>query len=821
MAASEPTSAHDRLAKYREMRDFARTPEPSTAEAEPSPGLPRFVIQEHHATALHWDFRLERDGVLVSWAIPKGLPLDPKTNHRAIHTEDHPLAYAEFEGDIPAGSYGAGRVIAWDHGTYETHKFRDDEVMVTLHGSRIHGRYILFPTGDNGWMVHRMDPPEDPGREPMPRHLAPMLCRPSKLPRDDQQYAFEVKWDGIRALSYVEGGRIRLESRNGLDITKQFPELRFLGESLGAREVVLDGEIVAPSESGAPSFERLQARLGLKGEALVRRRAKESPVVYMIFDVLYLDGRVTMPLPYRERRRLLQSLGLQGPSWRVSEFHEGGGAAMFEATKQQGLEGVVAKRLDSAYHPGKRTPAWLKVKHANRQELVIGGWTPGEGGRQSTLGAILVGHYDGTPDEAAARGEPQQLLFAGRVGSGFDEPALAALLARLRPLEQPENPFADPRDIPRESHFTRPEVVAEVEFTEWTRSGTLRHPVFKGLRLDKDPREIVREDTMPLDDTAAEPPPPTTPAAAPATSPRTLVEVEGHQLSLSNLDKVLYPAAAFTKAQVIDYYTRIAPVLLPHLQDRPLTLKRYPDGVAAPFFYEKECPSHRPPWVRTTPIWSESNRKTVNYCLANDLATVVWLANLATLELHPLLARKDDVQRPLSVVFDLDPGPPAGIVECARVALLLRELFDAFGLQTFAKTSGSKGMQVYLPLNTPVTYAETKPFAHAVAALLEGRHRDLVVSTMTKSQRAGKVFIDWSQNHDSKTTVSVYSLRAMERPTVSTPVEWAEVEAAASTGDRSLLSFEAAAVLSRVAAKGDLFAPMLTLEQALPSLSPG
>ena len=305
---------------------------------------------------------------------------------------------------------------------------------------------------------------------------------------------------------------------------------------------------------------------------------------------------------------------------------------------------------------------------------------------------------------------------------------------------------------------------------------------------------------------------------SPAAASTLEVTVEGRQLKLSNLDKVLYPEAGFTKGQVVDYYTRVAPVLLPHLRQRALTLKRYPNGVDGQFFYEKNCPKHRPPWVETVAVWSGRNQADVNYCLANDLPTLVWVANLASLELHTSLSWADDVQRPSMLVFDLDPGPPATIVECAKVAFWLRELFDGWGLQAFPKTSGSKGLQIYVPLNTPVTYQETKPFAHALARMLEDRHGELVVSSMKKELRHGKVLIDWSQNDDSKTTVCVYSLRARPRPTVSTPVSWDEVERMLAAEDPDLLVFDADDVLKRMEQSGDLFEPVLKLEQALPTL---
>lgn len=831
--AEKATEPDEKLGQYRSMRDFSKTAEPSGGEPVPDSRAPRFVIQEHHATALHWDFRLERDGVLVSWAVPKGLPRDPKANNLAVHTEDHPLSYIDFEGEIPEGEYGGGKVYLWDHGTYEEHKFRDAEVMVTLHGQRVQGKYVLFQTDGKNWMVHRMDPPQDPDREPMPEQIVPMLAKLSGLPKKDgDAYGYEVKWDGVRAIGYVEGGRIRLSSRNLLDITKQYPELRELGELLGAREVVLDGEIVALNDDGVPSFERLQPRMHLTRPNDIRRRMQDTPVVYMIFDLLYLDGRSTMALPYTERRKLLEGLELAGEHWQAPPYVAGNGEAMVAASKAQGLEGVVAKRLDSPYEPGRRSAAWLKVKNFNRQEFVIGGWTPGAGSREDTLGAVLLGYYDRTPEQAEASGEPQRFCLAGKVGTGFNDRQLHDLLRTLERSRRETSPF-DIGQPEGGSQFVEPELVCEVDFAEWTDAGTLRHPSFKGLRDDKPPRAIVRE--RPGDASTDDPPvvvgkpgvgsrsaraSGTTPSRAgrrAGEGQRVDVEIEGRRLVLSNLEKEMYEGTGFAKAQVIEYYTRIAPVLLPHLRDRPMTLKRYPNGSHNAFFYEKNAPSHRPEWVQTGLVVTGSGDR-VNFVLINDLPTLVWAANLAALELHPLLARATSVLCPLAVVFDLDPGPPADIIDCCEVALILRDLFATLGLECFAKTSGSKGMQLYVPLNTETSYDETKPFANAIARLLEREHRDKVVSTMAKSARIGKVFIDWSQNDDHKSTIAVYSLRARERPTVSTPVTWDEVEAALSARDAALLRFESGAVLGRVERMGDLFAPLLTLEQHLPAL---
>ncbi|HLL92192.1 MAG TPA: DNA ligase D [Solirubrobacteraceae bacterium] len=776
-----------RLNPYRGKRDFAATPEPPAAAPTAQTGQdgdtigarqPRFVIHEHDASRLHWDLRLERDGALASWALPKGLPDAPGENRFAAHTEDHPLEYLEFHGVIPKGNYGAGRMGIWDHGTYECLKWEPRKVEVALHGQRVDGRYALFPI-DSGeqpkdWMIHRMDPPADPAREPMPTRIVPMLARAGQLPADDPSWAYEIKWDGIRAIVYSQPGELHLHSRNLNDITDSYPELARLGRALGSHSAVLDGEIVAFDAHARPSFSALAQRMHVASRTQAKRLATATPVTYVIFDLLWLDGHSVMGLTYEQRRELLAALDLNGERWQTPEHVVADGAALLAASAEQGLEGIVAKRLDSTYEPGMRSGAWVKVKRVGRQELVVGGWIPGKGKRTDTIGALLLGVHE--PNGA--------LRYVGRVGSGFSERELTRLKRLLAPLARKSSPFSAGERPPREAVFCQPRLVVEVEFASWTDGGSLRAPVYKGLREDKRPQDVVPE-------------------------------VAGREVKLSNLDKLMYPHARLTKRGLIEYYAAIAPVLLPHLQGRALTVTRWPDGVDGKSFFQKQAPAHRPEWVATAAIPAGS--KTIDYTLCNDLATLVWLANLAAIELHTPLARAHAVQRPTMLVFDLDPGAPANIVQCCHVAVQLHGMFENLGLRTFAKTSGSKGLQVYLPLNRDdVTFARTKPFAKAVAELLEDAEPDLVVSRMTKAKRTGKVLIDWSQNDANKTTVCVYSLRATERPSVSTPVSWEEIQATLRSGDPEQLRFEAGAVLDRVAERGDLFAPLLSLVQELP-----
>ncbi len=807
-AEQAPGAAHARLKRYRAKRDFSRTPEPAPGGAASDGDAPRFVIHEHQARRLHWDLRLEREGALASWALPKGLPEAPKDNRFAAHTEDHPLDYLDFHGEIPKGEYGAGSMTIWDQGTYDCLKWEPRKIEVALHGQRLHGRYALFAIGEGegDWMIHRMDPPDDPNREPMPGHLAPMLARAGALPEHDEHWAFEIKWDGVRALAYSRPGELRLESRNLNEITDRYPELARLNRALSSHSAILDGEVVAFDAAGRPSFEALQRRMHLASAAQVKRIAASAPVTYMIFDLLWLDGHSLLDLTYLERRELLAALQLSGERWQTPAHHVADGAALLAASAEQGLEGIVAKRLDSTYQPGLRSSAWVKIKTTARQEFVIGGWLPGSGRRSERIGALLLGVYE--PDG--------RLRYVGRAGSGLSDAELERLAALLQPLQRPDSPFSAGPKPPRGAIYCEPRLVAEIEFTEWTAGGNLRHPTYKGLREDKRAEEVVREglggdsehsrpaasETLRLPDPSAE---------------TASVVIEGRELRLSNLRKVLYPQSGFTKRELIEYYAAIAPALLGHLAGRPLTVTRWPDGVEGKSFFQKQAPAHRPGWVRTATVPSES--KPIDYTLADDLPTLVWLANLAAIELHTPLARAEAMDRPTALVFDLDPGPPAGVLECARVALRLAGMFENLGLKAYVKTSGSKGLQVYLPLNHPeASYAQTKPFALAVAELLAGEEPELVVSRMTKAKRTGKVLIDWSQNDRRKTTVCVYSLRATERSRVSTPVGWEELEAALAASDPTLLSFEAPAVLTRVADRGDLFGPVLSVVQQLPAV---
>jgi bifunctional non-homologous end joining protein LigD len=546
----------------------------------------------------------------------------------------------------------------------------------------------------------------------------------------------------------------------------------------------------------------------LHAPSAVRRHAKQIQVTYVIFDLLYIEGRSVSRLPYRRRRALLEGLELQGPSWQTPANHLGDGQQLLELTAARGLEGLIAKRLESEYRPGARSQDWLKIKNVHRQEFVIGGWLEGEGHRER-LGALLLGYQE-------RQGSGTALRYAGRVGSGFSDQQVEDLSSALALRARSGSPFSLGQP-PRGAHFVEPELVAEVEFSGWTRQGILRHSVFKGLRDDKPGEQVLLEPpVLPATDPDGESDAPYTTVSENAQSTR--IEVQGRALKLTNRTKVLYPSSGFTKGQLIDYYVALAPVLLGHLAGRPLTLKRYPSGIHGKHFFQKHCPVHRPEWVRTVPVWSENHGELIDYCLADDLPTLIWLANLASIELHTSLSRVPELDRPTMIVFDLDPGAPAGLRDCCRVALWIRELLEALGLKSVVKTSGVKGLQVYLPLNSPVSYQDTKPFAHAIARLLEDEHPELVISRMARKLREGRVLIDWSQNDPHKTTVCVYSPRATERPEISTPLSWSQVEEALSSKRQPSLSAEPARLPRLIDEQGDLFADALELTQSLPVL---
>ena len=770
--------ATQKLSEYKRKRDPKKTPEPFGEKGKPKPKDPIFVVQRHDARRLHYDFRLEKDGTLLSWAVPKGVPLEPGEQHLAVHVEDHPLEYATFEGEIPKGEYGAGTVEIWDHGTYELlEEKKNGGLTVRLHGQRLNGTWSLVPAhlsgNEKNWLIlrKREEGASTPRRSG--RTYQPMLATlAQEIPRG-AGWVFEVKWDGYRAIADVAGSEATLTSRNGNDLTARFQNVaKELAKAVKTPDCVLDGEVCALDESGRSSFSAMQqAKAG-------------TPIVYYVFDVLEVEGEPVIDLPLVERRkRLEQLLDRRNRTIRLSETFDDG-EALLAAAKQQQLEGVMAKRLDSRYFPGKRTRDWLKIKTHHEQEFVVAGYTKGTGRRASSFGSLVLGYYVG-----------DQLVYAGNVGTGFDSKEIERLLDALRPLRRPDAPFREVPKMPKvrksDVIWVEPKLVVEVEFAEWTHDGRLRAPSYKGLREDKPPEEVGREE--PLTDR---------------------IKKGSRELKLSNLDKVFFPKEGIAKGDLLEYYRAVAPVLVPHLKERPFTMVRYPDGIEGKKFFQKDAPSHMPEWIprfRTQVSTRESprQRKWVNFPVVNDELALLWMVNMGCVDMNTWYSRVDKPERPDWVLFDLDPSADVGFRETVQVALLVKQALDAFGLVGFPKTSSAEGMHVLVPIERRYTYSDTRQFAEIVAGAIARTHRGLATTEWTKSKRRG-VLIDSNQNGEGKTIASAYSVRPRPGAPVSTPLRWSELNE-----DLDPLSFTMPVVLERVRKHGDLFQGVLTTKQRL------
>ena len=757
------------LGEYRRKRDPGSTPEPFGGRRRWR--QPIFVVQRHAARRLHYDLRLERDGVLASWAVPKGVPLARGERHLAVHVEDHPLDYADFEGTIPAGQYGAGTVEIWDRGTYElVEEKRDGGLTVRLHGERLDGTWTLVPARLDGdpknWLLLRKDDGAAGARA-----YAPMLASSSETLPVGEGWIYEPKWDGYRAIVRIAGGEATLTSRNGNDLTGRFPAVaRAVAAAVRTPTAVLDGEVCAVDAAGRSSFSALQQGSGA--------------LVLVLFDALELDGEPLLEVPLLERRRRLEAV--LDPAVRevlVSPVFEDG-AALLAAAREQGLEGVVAKRADSRYAPGRRGNDWRKVKVKGEQEFVVAGYTYGRGRRSGGLGSLVL----------AVR-EAGGLRWVGNVGTGFTDGELERLRALLAPLERRDPPFDPVPRMPRvrrdEVTWVEPELVAEVAFAEWTHDGHLRAPVYLGLREDT-PAAEVRREREPL----------------PAELRR------GRRvLRLSNLDKPFWPEEGITKGDLLAYYRDVAPVLVPHLRGRPFTMKRYPDGWRGKHFFQKDAPSHTPSWIRTVPFAATMRdtreRRIVDYVLVEDKLALLWVVNMGCIDMNAWYSRADRPERPDWVLFDLDPSEDVGFAETVEVALLVKETLDLLELESYPKTSGSRGIHVLVPVARRHTYDDTRAFAEIVAGAIARANPGLATTEWSKRKRRG-VLIDANQNGLGKTIASAYSVRPRAGAPVSTPLRWEEVGPAL---DPAALTMEA--VLDRVARDGDLFAGVLSSRQTL------
>jgi len=919
------------LDEYRKKRDFAKTPEPAPAapagSAKPSSGG-RYVVQRHRATRLHYDFRLEVDGVLVSWAVPKGPTLDPGVRRMAVHVEDHPLEYFDFEGVIPARQYGAGDVIVWDWGTWTGEAPTLDaaaaveagELKFNLSGEKLKGRFTIVRTsgrrrkgddpgarafeddaGDQWLLIHKRDEASMPGWDAenfprsvktgrtnddvkadrdavwngqapaataeidlsaavvaaMPLSIDPMLATLASKPFSDPDWLYEIKWDGFRIQAVVNDRRVRLLTRNLKDGATYFPRLLGTPTWIDAREAIVDGEVVALDEAGRPDFGLLQMRLG---------DASAPDLVYQVFDLLYLDGRSLLQVPLEDRKRLLQSVLRPHPRVRFAAHVIGEGEAFYKAARDQALEGIIAKLRRSRYEPGRRSSAWLKIKVRPEQELVVGGWTPGEGYARD-LGAVAVGVYD-----------DGRLRFSGKVGSGFDERTRRLVRERLAELET-ETPAFDPapsRDYRgpwggelKNVHWVKPELVIRVELGGWSRDGMVRQAAFKGIEEGRDPMTVTRERAVSTTEAvrAAEAATPERKAspepassrstgrsrwdgslgAARATSDRTartkdhdreavpgasnaeLVALDdlgkegvwqlgGRDLKLTNLDKVIFDGdPPINKRELIAYFARIAPTLLPHLAERPLNLHRFPNGAAAPGFWQKDIPSTAPTWLRR---WHETgfdpreDREANDHLIADHAAALCWLGNQTSFEIHAWTGKLPEPWRPTFALIDIDPGDQTTWEETLAIARLYRTALEHLGVRGYPKTTGKRGIQVWIPIVARYSFADTSGWVERVSRAVGAMVPDLVSWEWSKGARKGRARLDYTQNQPIKTLVAPYSVRPAPGAPVSAPIAWDELDDPALRPDRWTIR----TVVKRVAERGDLFAPAQTDAQELPTV---
>jgi bifunctional non-homologous end joining protein LigD len=840
------------LEAYRKKRDPERTPEPFGGRR---PGGGRmFVVQKHAARRLHYDLRLEMDGVLKSWAVPKGPSVHAEEKRLAVHVEDHPIEYADFEGVIAPGNYGAGSVIVWDRGWYRSAKpedlleqLRRGKLEVELFGYKLRGRWTLARMSgqDKEWLLlkkadgaaaseelvdrypqsilsgltveemadvpgrlasirQHLDTLDAPRREVAARSQAFMLATLEERAPSDKGWLFEIKFDGVRVLAARRGEQVELYGRSGQLITGRYPDLVRALLALPVEHFVIDGEIVALDEGGRPSFQRLQPRMALTDPREIEAAAARVPVEGVFFDCLGLDGRDLRRLPLTRRKDCLRLLVPPlGPVHYVDHVLEHG-TVFLEAANEQRLEGIVAKKAASLY-AGGRSRDWIKVKCQRRQEFVIGGYTDPQGSR-GHFGALHIGVYDGA-----------RLVYVSKVGTGFDQAGLKSLWDKLQPLARATPPF-DTGAIPkgRSHHWVEPRLVCEVRFSDWTNDGGIRHPTFIGLRSDKRPEECRREtiESPPEEDTrssmatSSHPSPPQRGrgqgegVSGPIPSPPTVIAPK--EVKLTNLKKMFWPADGYTKGDLVAYYERVAPLLLPYLRDRPLVLTRYPDGITGKSFFQKDAPEFTPAWVRTERVYSKDAEREIDYFVVDDVESLRYIANSGTIPLHLWASRLGSLERPDWLVLDLDPkGAP--FTDVVKVARALHRILGDLELPSYPKTSGATGLHILIPLGARYTYDEVRTFARLLAVL--GVEAEPEISTIARPlrSRGGKVYIDFGQNGHGQTIVGPFSLRPLPGAPASCPLIWSEV-----TERLDPARFTMVTVPKRFEKMADPLAPVLT-----------
>jgi len=795
------------LEAYRKKRDPERTPEPF-GDRRLTAGQ-GFVVQKHAARRLHYDLRLEMDGVLKSWAVPKGPSVHAEEKRLAVHVEDHPVEYADFEGVIAHGNYGAGSVIVWDRGWYRSVKpedpleqLRRGKLEFELFGYKLRGRWTLARMSgkDKEWLLlkkadgaaaseelterypqsvlsgltveemadvpghlaairRRLAALDAPRREVTASGQAFMLATLSERAPSGKGWLFEIKFDGVRVLAARRGERVELYGRSGQLITGRYPDLVRTLLALPVEHFVVDGEIVALDARGRPSFQRLQPRMALTDPREIESAAVRIPVEGVFFDCVELDGHDVRRLPLIQRKECLQLfMPPLGPVHYVDHVVEHGDAFL-EAAAEAHLEGIVAKKASSVYMAG-RSRDWIKIKCQRRQEFVIGGYTDPQGAR-GYFGALHIGLYDGA-----------RLVYVSKVGTGFDQAGLKSLWEKLQPLTRPTPPF-DSGATPtgRGHHWVEPRLVCEVRFTDWTNDGGIRHPTFLGLRSDTRPEDCRREELPPAPPDAREEMAVPLVAASPARG-----ESMAKEVRLTNLKKVFWPADGYTKGDLVAYYEKMAPLLLPYLRNRPLVLTRYPDGIAGKSFYQKDAPEFAPAWVRTERVYSKDAEREIDYFVVDDVESLRYVANSGAIPLHLWASRLGSLERPDWLVLDLDPkGAP--FTDVVKVAQALHRILDDLALPSYPKTSGATGLHILIPLGARYVDDEVRTFARLLAVLGVEAEPDISTIARPLRSRGGKVYIDFGQNGHGQTIVAPFSLRPLPGAPASCPLRWSEVTA--------------------------------------------
>ncbi|HEY8402206.1 MAG TPA: DNA ligase D [Cytophagaceae bacterium] len=862
------------LEEYKAKRKFNKTPEPAGEVEKDRKGVHRFVVQKHAASRLHYDFRLEMQGVYKSWAIPKGPSLNPQEKRLAVMVEDHPLEYGKFEGIIPPGNYGAGTVMIWDEGTYyapgiESWEDNEKQLLATLYkgdlkivleGKKLKGEFVLVRTAGgkgNEWLLIKKkdayatkDPiiqkdrsvvtnrtleeiKEQSGKGStvwyskretesvpelenipegrFPHNIKPMLASLAEAPFDSPEWIFEIKWDGFRAIAEVNYNEVNLYSRNLLSFNEQFePIVNSLAKL--STQAVFDGEIVVLNDKGVAEFQLIQNY----------KRTGQGRLVYYVFDLLYYEGRNLQSLPLLRRKEILKKILPDLPNVVYNEHFIETGIQFFEAARQQDLEGIIAKRAESVYKPGVRTKDWLKIKIQKRLEAVIAGFTQPRGGRK-LFGALVLGLYN-------KKGE---LEYIGHTGGGFDEKVLQEVYKKLKPLIQSECPFAKRPKTNTPVTWVKPVLVCEVKFQEWTDEGVLRMPVFLGLREDKNAREVTKEESVKMNEVAVENSSehlpedvsdiqePILPESSSLfknhlSSSEAVINLDNRILKFTNLDKVFWEEEGYTKRELIEYYDKIADYILPYLKDRPQSLKRNPNGYKDAGFFQKDMPSFIPSWIPTVAISSDSQDKEINYMLCQEKATLLYMANLGCIEINPWNSRIQNLDYPDYIVIDLDPVdvPFDAVIEVAQA---VKEVLDEGKIPSYPKTSGSKGIHIYIPLGANYTYDQSRQFAEIISTLAHARIPKLSSLLRSPSKRKNKVYLDYLQNLRGQTLASVYCVRPKPGATVSTPLDWAEVKPGLHPSE-----FTIKTIFKRLDKIGDIFKPVISgqsdIYQALQNL---